>query len=105
MSPRHRKDLPHAALFRSRERSCPGGNPPVFDPYHKWLGIKPEHQPPTYYRLLGISPDEKDPEVIREAAIRQTAHVRTYQIGAHAQDCTRLLNEIALAQATLLDPA
>lgn len=28
--------------------------PENFDPYHKWLGIPPEEQPPHYYRLLGI---------------------------------------------------
>src|SRR5713226_1990989 len=77
----------------------------MFDPYHKWLGIRKELQPPTLYQLLGISPDEKDPEVIEEAAIRQTTHVRTYQIGPHAAACTRLLNEIAQARLTLLNPA
>ena len=25
-----------------------------FDPYHKWLGIPPEDQPPHHYRLLGV---------------------------------------------------
>jgi WD40 repeat protein len=77
----------------------------MFDPYHKWLGIPPEHRPPTYYQLLGISPQEQDREVIEEAAIRQTAHVRTYQLGPHAAECTRLLNEIGLARSTLLNPA
>lgn len=77
----------------------------MFDPYHKWLGIPPEQQPPTLYQLLGISPREQDPEVIEEAAIRQTAHVRTYQNGPHAQECARILGEIARARATLLDPA
>jgi hypothetical protein len=77
----------------------------MFDPYHKWLGISPEQQPPTLYQLLGISPREQDPEVIEEAAIRQTAHVRTYQTGPHAQECARLLGEIARARATLLNPA
>ena len=24
-----------------------------FDPYHIWLGIPPEEQPPNHYRLLG----------------------------------------------------
>src|SRR5262245_52651896 len=43
-----------------------GGTWLMFDPYHKWLGIRPEQRPPTYYQLLGIAPDEKDPEVIRE---------------------------------------
>jgi hypothetical protein len=77
----------------------------MIDPYHKWLGISPDQQPPTHYQLLGIAPTETDPEVIEEAAIRQASHVRTYQTGPHAQECTRLLNEIAAARHTLLDPA
>jgi hypothetical protein len=76
----------------------------MFDPYHKWLGIPKDQRPPTYYQLLGISPDETDVEVIKEGALRQTAHVRTYQTGPRAQDCTQLLNEIATARATLLNP-
>ncbi len=77
----------------------------MFDPYHKWLGIPPEQQPPTLYQLLGISPREQDPEVIEEAAIRQTAHVRMYQAGPYAQECARVLGEIARARTTLLNPA
>lgn len=77
----------------------------MFDPYHKWLGIAKDEQPPTYYRLLGIRANEQDPEVIEEAAIRQTTHLRTYQIGQHAEQCTRLLNEIAQARSTLIDAA
>jgi hypothetical protein len=75
----------------------------MFDPYHKWLGIPPKQRPPTYYQLLGIAPDEADREVIEEAAIRQTTHVRTYQTGPRAAECTALLNEIAQARATLLN--
>jgi hypothetical protein len=77
----------------------------MFDPYHKWLGIPKDQRPPTFYQLLGISPDETDLEVIEEAAIRQTTYLRGYQIGPHAQECTRLLNEIALARGTLLNAA
>lgn len=77
----------------------------MFDPYHKWLGISKEEQPPTHYRLLGINATEIDPEVIEEAALRQMAHIRGYQIGPHAAQCTRLLNEISQARATLLDAA
>jgi hypothetical protein len=77
----------------------------MFDPYHKWLGIPKQQQPPNYYRLLGIDPGETDPEVIEEMAIRQTAHVRTYQTGPHAEECSRLLGEIAQAAGALLDPA
>src|SRR5262245_21608303 len=76
----------------------------MFDPYHKWLAIPKEQRPPTYYQLLGVSPDESDPDVIAEAALRQTSHVRTYQTGPHAQRCVELLNEIARARTTLLDP-
>jgi hypothetical protein len=39
-----------------------------FDPYHKWLGIPPEHQPPDHYRLLGLDRFAADSEVIRAAA-------------------------------------
>src|SRR5262249_29160837 len=76
----------------------------MFDPYHKWLGIPKDQRPPTHYQLLGVSPDEQDAEVIEEAAIRQTTHIRAYQIGAHAAECTRILNEIAKARLTLLNP-
>src|SRR6516164_5906099 len=77
----------------------------MFDPYHKWLGIPKEQRPPTYYQLLGITQGEEDIEVIEEAAIRQTTHVRAYQIGAHAKECTQLLNEISQARTTLTNPA
>src|SRR5262249_56410676 len=77
----------------------------MFDPYHKWLGIPKEHRPPTHYQLLGITPGEQDREVIEEAAIRQTTHLRAYQIGPHAAECTRILNEVSQARRVLLDPA
>jgi WD40 repeat protein len=77
----------------------------MFDPYHKWLGIPEDQRPPTYYQLLGVAPSETDREVIEEMALRQTSHVRTYQTGPHAADCTRLLNEIAHARTALLNPA
>ena len=35
-----------------------------FDPYHKWLSIPPEEQPPNHYRLLGTKPFESDLDVI-----------------------------------------
>ena len=77
----------------------------MFDPYHKWLAIPPAQRPPTHYQLLAISPSEKDPEVIEEAALQRTAHLRTYQMGPNATECTRLLNEIAQAKVVLLNPA
>src|SRR5205823_4842076 len=77
----------------------------MLDPYHKWLGIPKDQRPPTHYQLLGISPGEQDREVIEEASIRQTTHLRAYQIGAHTAECTRILNEVAQARRVLLDPA
>lgn len=41
-----------------------------FDPYYRWLGIPPKHQPPNHYRLLGLELFENDVEVIRDAAER-----------------------------------
>ena len=43
---------------------------PPFDPYHRWLGIRPEEQPADHYRLLGLARFEDDVEVIRDAAER-----------------------------------
>lgn len=76
----------------------------MFNTYHKWLGIPEDQQPPTFYQLLGIDPEETDEEVIRESGIRQTSYLRTYQTGPQAAECTRLLNEVAQAEATLLNP-
>src|SRR5690606_23436197 len=75
-----------------------------FDAYHRWLGIAPKHQPPTYYRLLGIEEFESDPEVIADAAERQIAHVRRYALGQHAALSQQILNELSQAKGTLLDP-
>jgi WD40 repeat protein len=74
-----------------------------FDPYHKWLGIAPEEQPPHDYRLLGLRPFESDPDVIANAADRQTLLLRTLQAGKHQLECQRLLNEVSAARVRLLD--
>jgi WD40 repeat protein len=76
----------------------------AFDPYHKWLAIPKNLRPPTHYQLLGLALGESDAEVIEEAAIRQTTHVRAYQVGPHAELCTRILNEISQARQVLLNP-
>ena len=39
-----------------------------FDPYHVWLGIPPDEQPPNRYRLLGIRAFEANQDVIDNAA-------------------------------------
>jgi len=80
-------------------------DPNQFDPYHRWLGIRPEEQPADHYRLLGLACFEDDPEVIRDAAERQMRHVRSYQLGQHRQLSQKILNELAAAKACLLDDA
>jgi hypothetical protein len=74
-----------------------------FDPYRKWLGIPKAQQPPTHYQILGLVHGEDDADVIEEAAIRQTTHVRAYQVGPNGEVCTRILNEIARARQVLLN--
>ncbi len=76
-----------------------------FDPYHRWLAIPPGQRPPTHYQLLGISPDETDVEVIHAAALRQSAYVRNFQAGQHADEASRVLSELAEARAVLTDAA
>jgi hypothetical protein len=75
-----------------------------FDPYYKWLGIRPDEQPPDHYRLLGISKAECDPDVISSAADQRMAHVRTFQAGPHGALSQKILNEIAAARVCLLNP-
>ena len=76
-----------------------------FDPYHKWLGIPPEEQPPSHYRLLGIKDFETDPDVIEAAADQRMGHLRRYQTSQHAELSQRLLNEVAAARICLLNPS
>ena len=76
-----------------------------FDPYHVWLGIPPQEQPPNCYRLLGIPAFEDNAEVISSAADRQMAHLRTFQSGKYSEQSQKLLNEVAGAKVRLLKPA
>jgi hypothetical protein len=78
---------------------------PRFDPYRIWLDLPGNQRPPTYYQLLGIAANETDPHTVEEAAIRRTSQIRIFQSGRHARECVQLLNEIAEAEATLLNPA
>ena len=73
-----------------------------FDPYHKWLGIPADQQPAGPRRLRGISEDENDPEVVREAALRQTAFVRQFSLGEHGEHAERILGELADARDSIL---
>jgi len=76
----------------------------TFDPYHQWLGIPPDKQPPNHYSLLAIEPFEDNPDVIENAADQRMAHLRTFQTGRHAELSQKLLNEVAAAKVCLLKP-
>lgn len=75
-----------------------------FNPYHAWLGIPPDQQPPNHYRLLGLELFEDDADVISSAADKQMAHLRSFQTGQHGTLTQKLLNEVATAKLCLLKP-
>ncbi|NQU26268.1 MAG: hypothetical protein HQ567_33700, partial [Candidatus Nealsonbacteria bacterium] len=75
-----------------------------FDPYHRWLGIPPEKQPPSHYALLAIEPFEDSADVIESAADQRMAHLRNFQAGEHSDLSQKLLNEVATAKICLLNP-
>ena len=75
-----------------------------FDPYHKWLGIPPEEQPPNHYRLLGVSVFEPDADVIDAAANQRMAWLQDMASGPHVDLSQKLLNEISAARRCLLNP-
>jgi hypothetical protein len=72
-----------------------------FDPYHVWLGIPPEEQPPNYYRLLGIKSFEDAPAVIENAADRQMGHLHRYESGEHGEQVAKLMSEVSRARRLL----
>ena len=76
-----------------------------FDPYHKWLGIPADEQPPNHYRLLGIELFESDHEVIDSAADQRMSHLKTYQTSKNARDSQNLLTGVAKAKVCLLNPS
>ncbi|MEK6233957.1 MAG: hypothetical protein N2C14_04535, partial [Planctomycetales bacterium] len=76
----------------------------AFDPHYEWLGIRPEERPITHYRLLGIANQEDNLNVIQEAADRQMAHLKSHQAGKYSKQSQQLLNEVAKACQTLLQP-
>jgi hypothetical protein len=76
-----------------------------FDPYHKWLGISPQHQPPNHYRLLSLDLYESDADVIEASVDRIVAFLQDVAVGPHSNASQRLLNEIAAVRLCLLDKA
>lgn len=75
-----------------------------FDPYHHWLGIPPAERPVDCYRLLGVPRFEDNLDVISNAADARMAFIRTFQAGPKGVFSQQLLNELATARTTLLNP-
>jgi hypothetical protein len=76
----------------------------AFDPYHKWLGIRPEEQPPHHYRLLAIPLFEADPEVIENAVKQRVLMLRGMSAGPWAPQALQLLAEVTAAEEVLREP-
>ena len=76
----------------------------AFDPYHKWLGIPPDEQPPDHYRLLGVARFEQDADVIDAAANQRMAYLQDMATGQYTDQSQALLNEISVARRCLLNP-
>ncbi len=76
-----------------------------FDPYQNWLGIPPQEQPPNYYRLLTLKPLETDLDLITRTVDKLTAYLQARSKGKNAAHALRLLDEVSVARACLLDPA
>lgn len=74
------------------------------DRYLDWLGIAPDHRPPTHYQLLGIDPSERDPDIITTAAAAQLRRIQAHFLGPDSDDCRRIAGEIIVARDTILDP-
>jgi len=79
--------------------------PDQFDPYHVWLGIPPEEQPPNHYRLLSLRPFESNRDVISNAVEQRRVFLRSVQGGKRAAQSQQLMNEVSAAGVVLLDPA
>ncbi|REJ98798.1 MAG: hypothetical protein DWQ35_00275 [Planctomycetota bacterium] len=75
-----------------------------FDPYHKWLGIPPEDQPPDHYRLLGVTRFETDAEVIENAAAGRLAAIERHLEGDYAAEAAELTERVNAARFCLTRP-
>ncbi len=76
----------------------------TFDPYFTWLSIPKDKRPIHFYQLLGLKEFTGDSDVIEYSANRQTAHVKTFLDGEHADDAKAILEQLEQARVCLLDP-
>lgn len=74
------------------------------DFYGEWLRVPAGKRPPTYFDLLGLTEADTDPQIIAAAAALQAQRVKANQSGPHAEQCAKLMQEIAQAKAVLSNP-
>lgn len=75
------------------------------DLYWDWLKVPREKRPVNFFDLLGLSAGVEDVAAIEQAAKRQVERVKQHLDGPQAAEGAKLLQEIAAARATLIDPA
>ncbi len=79
----------------------------AIDLYTQWLDIPPGPRPPDYYTLLGLPRFCADPARIEKAAHDRLDQLDQYALSpqrAQREACQRLMNEVAQARVTLIDP-
>lgn len=75
-----------------------------FNPYSEWLGLDPNIRQPNYYQICGLSADVTDRDEIHAAVEHAVVKVRGFRPGPRAREWAQLLDDLAAAKATLLDP-
>lgn len=75
-----------------------------FNPYEYWLGIAGA-QPTNFYELLGVRLFENNVQAISQAIDARTMQIRGVRPGLHVAEWERVLAQLNLAKAALLDPA
>ncbi len=78
------------------------------NPYHLWLGLKPELSNPNLFQILGVDPRSKDNDAIKKkATARANALLRRLKVAEVNSDAEKTLKkkmhaEIVLAHKTLV---
>lgn len=75
------------------------------DLYWEWLKVPSEKRPPNHFDLLGLPAAVTDVATIEQAAGRQVQRIKEHLDGPQAAEGAKLLQEVATARATLIDPA
>ena len=74
------------------------------NPYLVFLELETAPKKPTYYELLAVEQDEQDESVISKGCEQALAKVRSFKPGSNARIWLAILDELALAKNTLIDP-